>query len=172
MLAAVLLSGCNGLTKMKSGSSRVRYQANPKPVETMDDKVVVKFTGSIPEKYFDKNCAVFLQPVFTWEGGNIPLEPLTLKGEKVDGDGTVINYAKGGRFTYTDQFDYKPGMETGRVTLTPVGATWPRGKDPEDKNIRLAPSFPSVEEIGLAAEISAVSVKLAACRALRDGQAG
>lgn len=53
------------------------------------------------------------------------------------------------------------------VTLTPVGATWPRGKDPEDKNIRLAPSFPSVEEIELAAEIIAVSVRLAACRALK-----
>lgn len=121
MLVAALFSGCNGLSKMKSGSSRVRYQANPKPVETMDDKVVVKFTGSIPEKYFDKNCAVFIQPVFTWEGGNIPLEPITLKGEKVDGDGMVINYEKGGRFTYSDQFDFKPGMETGRVTLTPVG---------------------------------------------------
>ena len=119
--AAVMFCGCNGLSKMKSASSTVRYQANPKPVETMDDKVVVKFTGSIPEKYFDKGCSMFIQPVFTWEGGNIPLEPITLKGENVDGDGTVINYAKGGRFTYTDQFDFKPGMETGRVTLTPLG---------------------------------------------------
>ena len=121
MLVSVLLTGCNGLSKMKSGSNRVRYQANPNPVETMDEKVVVKFTGSIPEKYFNKNCAVFLQPVFTWEGGNIPLEPLTLKGENVQGDGMVIKYATGGRFTYSDQFDFKPGMETGRVTLTPVG---------------------------------------------------
>ncbi len=121
MLLSVLLTGCSGLSKMKSGSGKVRYQANPNPVETMDDKVVVKFTGQVPEKYFNKNCAVFLQPVFTWEGGNIPLEPITLKGEKVDGDGTIINYANGGRFTYSDEFDFKPGMETGRVTLTPVG---------------------------------------------------
>ena len=120
-LAAVLLTGCNGLSKMKKNSNKVRYQANPNPVETMDDKVVVKFTGQVPEKYFQKNCAVFIQPVFTWEGGNIPLEPVTLKGEKVDGDGTIINYANGGRFTYSDMFDFKPGMETGRVTLTPVG---------------------------------------------------
>ena len=121
MLVSVLLTGCNGLSKMKKTSSRVRYQANPNPVETMDDKVVVKFTGQIPEKYFKKNCAVFIQPVFSWEGGNIPLEPVTLKGEKVDGDGTIINYANGGRFTYSDMFDFKPGMENGRITLTPVG---------------------------------------------------
>ena len=120
-LVALTLTGCNGLNKMKTNASKVRYQANPNPVETMDDKVVVKFTGQIPEKYFDKNCAVFLQPVFTWDSGSISLEPLTLKGEKVDGDGTVIDYAKGGRFTYTDMFDFKPGMETGRVVLNPVG---------------------------------------------------
>ena len=54
------------------------------------------------------------------------------------------------------------------VTLTPVGATWPRGRDPEDKNIRLAPSYPSVEEIETAAKIIAVSVRLAACRALKE----
>lgn len=120
-LVSVLLTGCNGLSKMKSNANKVRYQANPNPVETMDEKVVVKFTGQIPPKYFGKGCAVFIQPVFSWEGGNIPLEPLTLKGEKVDGDGTIINYANGGRFTYSDMFDFKPGMETGRVTLTPVG---------------------------------------------------
>ena len=121
MLVSVLLTGCNGLSKMKTLSNRVRYQANPNPVETMDDKVVVKFTGQIPEKYFAKNCAVFIQPVFSWEGGNIPLEPITLKGEHVDGDGTIVNYAKGGRFTYSDMFDFKPGMETGRVPLNPIG---------------------------------------------------
>ncbi|MBR1850516.1 MAG: tetratricopeptide repeat protein [Bacteroidales bacterium] len=121
VLASLMLVGCNGLSKMKNNAGKVRYQANPNPVETMDDKVVVNFTGAIPEKYFDKGVAVFLQPVFTWEGGNIPLEPITLKGEKVSGDGTIMNYANGGRFTYSDVFDFKPGMETGRVTLTPVG---------------------------------------------------
>ena len=121
MLASVLLTGCSGLSKMKSKSSQVRYQANPNPVETMDDKVVVKFTGQIPPKYFDKSCALFIQPVFSWDGGSIPLEPMTLKGESMNGDGTIINYAKGGRFTYSDMFDFKPGMETGRVTLNPVG---------------------------------------------------
>ncbi|MCR5423933.1 MAG: tetratricopeptide repeat protein [Bacteroidales bacterium] len=120
-LMSVLLVGCSGLGKMKSNSNRVRYQATPNPVETRDDKVVVKFVGSIPEKYFNKNCAVFIQPVFTWEGGSIPLDPITLKGENVNGEGITINYENGGRFTYTDELDFKPGMETGRVTLAPVG---------------------------------------------------
>ena len=121
LLVSMLMVGCGSISKMKSSSKKVRYQATPNPVETVDDKVVVKFVGSIPAKYFRKNAAVFIQPVFTWEGGEIPLEPLTLKGEKVNGEGIAINYENGGRFTYTDELDFKPGMETGRVTLTPVG---------------------------------------------------
>lgn len=47
------------------------------------------------------------------------------------------------------------------VTLTPVGATYPYGKDPADSNIRIAPSLPPVAELDLAAQILCVSVKLA-----------
>ncbi|MBQ3950424.1 MAG: hypothetical protein II661_08120, partial [Bacteroidales bacterium] len=121
LLMSLLLMSCSGLSSMKSNSKKVRYQATPNPVETRDDKVVVKFVGSIPEKYFNKGAAVFIQPVFTWEGGSIPLDPVTLKGENVNGEGITINYENGGRFTYTDEFDFKPGMETGRIVLTPIG---------------------------------------------------
>ena len=121
LASVVLLTGCSGLSKMKSNSKKIRYQANPDPVEVRDDKVVVNFTASVPAKYFDKGVALFIQPVFTWEGGTTPLDPITVKGEKVSGPGTTINYTTGGRFTYNDVLDYKPGMETGKVLLNPVG---------------------------------------------------
>lgn len=47
------------------------------------------------------------------------------------------------------------------VTLTTVGATYPYGEDPDNSNIRIAPSLPPVEELDLAAQILCVSVKLA-----------
>ena len=53
--------------------------------------------------------------------------------------------------------------ETG-VKLTPAGATFPYGNDPQDSNIRLAPSFPSLEDINTAMEIFATCVKLASVR--------
>lgn len=121
ILASLFLTSCNGLSYMRSHHGDVRYQATPDPVETRNNKVVVKFVGVIPQKYFDKKCAMFLQPVFTWDSGSIALEPMTLKGEDVSGTGTTINYEIGGRFTYTDMFDFRPGMETGKVTLAPVG---------------------------------------------------
>ncbi len=121
VLAALMLTGCKGLSYMKSHHDEVKYQAIPNPIETRNNKVVVKFVGQIPEKYFDKGVAMFIQPIFSWDSGDIALEPITLRGENVSGNGQLIRYATGGRFTYTDMFDFKPGMETGKVTLTPVG---------------------------------------------------
>lgn len=47
------------------------------------------------------------------------------------------------------------------VILTDAGATFPYGKDPNDSNIRIAPTFPTPEEMQQAAEIFVLCVKLA-----------
>ena len=54
----------------------------------------------------------------------------------------------------------------GGVTLTTVGATFPYGYDPEDKNIRIAPSYPPVDELLTATKLLCICVKLAACEKL------
>ena len=53
-------------------------------------------------------------------------------------------------------------MQDAGVTLTSVGATYPYGVDPLDRNLRIAPTYPSDGEVKQATEILALTVKLAA----------
>ena len=52
------------------------------------------------------------------------------------------------------------------VTMTNAGATYPYGKDPEDSNLRIAPSLPPVEELEQAMEAFTTCLKLAALEKL------
>lgn len=52
------------------------------------------------------------------------------------------------------------------VVLTTVGATYPYGNDPENSNIRIAPSYPPVDELNLAAELLCICVQIAAIEKL------
>ena len=47
------------------------------------------------------------------------------------------------------------------VTLTEAGSTWPSGVDPNDSNIRIAPTLPPIEELDVALDVFCCSVKLA-----------
>ena len=52
------------------------------------------------------------------------------------------------------------------VVMTGAGATYPYGKDPKDSNIRIAPSFPPIDELEKAAKVFVVCVKLASVEKL------
>ena len=54
------------------------------------------------------------------------------------------------------------------VAFTPAGATYPYKKDPNDSNLRIAPSFPKVEDIETAVTVFSVCAKLAAVRKLLE----
>lgn len=77
--------------------------------------------------------------------------------------------ADGGYFI---SFDTQPGLAKevvklagdAGVKLTPAGATFPYGQDPNDCNIRIAPTVPTVEQVDAAMEVFVVCVKLASVR--------
>ena len=81
---------------------------------------------------------------------------------------------------YFVSFWTRPGLagETVRlcaeagVRLTPAGAAFPGGDDPEDSHIRLAPSFPPLAEVDRAMEVFVTCVKLAAVRNARRAREG
>ena len=56
------------------------------------------------------------------------------------------------------------------VKLTGAGATFPYGKDPKDSNIRIAPSFPTPEEMKQAADLFVLCVKLVSLEKLLENK--
>ena len=111
-----------------------------------------------------KKHAAILKPKF-----DIVLDRLN---KELNGLGIASWFSpKGGYFI---SLDVLPGTakrvgelcKAGGVTLTSVGATYPYGIDPQDSNIRIAPSFPPNEEMALAAELLCICTRLAAIEKL------
>jgi len=81
------------------------------------------------------------------------------------------NCPRGGYFVSVDVAD-GCAKETVRllkeagVVMTPAGATFPHGKDPADRNIRIAPTFPPPAELKQAMALFCVCAELAAARKL------
>jgi DNA-binding transcriptional MocR family regulator len=79
---------------------------------------------------------------------------------------------RGGYFVSLDTLDgcasevVRLADEAG-VKLTPAGATFPLGKDPRNRNIRVAPSLPPASQVETAMEVVTLCVKLASARKLK-----
>ena len=55
------------------------------------------------------------------------------------------------------------------MVLTPAGSTFPLKKDPNDRNLRLAPSMPPLEQLDTAMNVFAVCVLKATIEAVENG---
>ena len=107
-----------------------------------------------------KKHAVIMKPKFDTVIRNLEQEIAPLGIAK-------WTHPKGGYFISVDT---KPGLakrtlalckEAG-VVMTGAGATFPYGIDPEDKNIRIAPSLPPIEELEQAMQVFCTCMKMAA----------
>lgn len=98
---------------------------------------------------------------------NIVLETLNEEFDETD----MLTWAKplGGYFVSVNTLPHcaketvRLAKEAGLV-LTTAGATYPYGKDPSDSNIRIAPSYPTCDELEMAMELFCICVKLASVR--------
>ena len=89
-------------------------------------------------------------------------------------DGLEIGTWTKPRGGYFILFDSLPGcakeivalMKKAGVIMTPAGATWPYGKDPNDSNIRIAPTYPTLAELQTAMETFTLCVRIASAKKL------
>jgi tetratricopeptide (TPR) repeat protein len=117
ILAAIVMSSCSGLNKMKKNSNLVKYDVTPKVLETHAGMVTVTIKGTFPAKYFDKKTTVTATPVLTYTGGETAFDKVqVLQGEKVQANNKVIT-STGGDFTYTATIPYKDAMKMSELVL-------------------------------------------------------
>ena len=116
-LVAVLLSSCAGLQKMKKNANKIDFKTTPEVLETNAGKVDVGIDGKFPAKYFNKKATVVATPVLKYEGGEKAFEPITLQGEKVDGNNKVIAYKNGGNFAYKNAVPFTEEMRLSNLEM-------------------------------------------------------
>ncbi|MBO7624868.1 MAG: hypothetical protein J6S82_06140 [Bacteroidales bacterium] len=120
LLGSYILVSCCGLNKMVKKQDLVSYSVNPDPVEVYAGKMPVEIKGTFPPKYFKKKAVITFTPMVQTESGQtVALAPITLKGEKAEGEGKVISYKNGGSFTVNQEIQFQPGYETSMMVGKP-----------------------------------------------------
>ncbi len=136
LLAAVLMSGCSSLDKMKKNANLVKYEITPKVLETHAGIVAAKVTASYPEKYFDKNTTLKITPVLSYEGGETAFDELLFaQGEKVLANNKSVAWT-GGTVNWSGDVNYIPEMKVSEFLLRVVAER--KGKTLEFEPIKLA----------------------------------
>lgn len=110
VLAIFLFSGCAGLKKMKKNANQIQFKVTPEVLETHAGKVDLAIDGRFPAKYFNKRATLVATPVLKYAGGETAFSPVTVQGEKVQGNNRVISLANGGNFTYKDVTNFTDAM--------------------------------------------------------------
>ena len=107
---AVAGTGVSSCTLLKD----LEYTVTPCPLEMHGDSVQVKVDITFPEKGIKKKASAEITPML----GETALKPVTFMGEKATGNGSVIQYKPGGKYTYTDVVAYKPAFENTELKIT------------------------------------------------------
>ena len=94
------------------------YTVTPNPLQAKGGEVAYTVTGTFPAKFFPKKVVCTAIPELRWEGGSVKGEPITLQGEKVQGNNKVVSYKEGGTFTYNGNFKYQPEMAESELYVT------------------------------------------------------
>jgi len=117
LLAAVLVSGCSSLEKMKKNANLVRYEVTPKVLETHAGIVAAQVKATFPEKYFDKKTTLKITPVLVYEGGETVFDELLYaQGELVQANNKSVGWT-GGTVNWSGDVSYIPEMKVSEFML-------------------------------------------------------
>lgn len=137
LLAAVGLAACNPLNKMSKEAESLTFDVTPKTLEVRGDSVEVTVSGKFPAEYFNKKATVVVNPVFMVDGEAVKtFDGMTFQGSATDQEGQVIDFEKGGSFSFTAKLPYSKEMERGELFAVAQGVY--KGKEKEVAKVKLA----------------------------------
>lgn len=101
-VGALVLTSCSKFGPLSADNIVV----TPTPLEAIGSEVPATINATFPEKYMKKNITLGVTPVLKYQGGELTSEGTTFQGEKVQGNGTTVNYKVGGNYTMRASFPY------------------------------------------------------------------
>ncbi|MFN4233828.1 MAG: tetratricopeptide repeat protein [Bacteroidia bacterium] len=129
LAAGIVISGCDGLGKMVKNANQVKYEVTPNPLELHGDSVAVNINVKYPAKFFAKKAAVEATPVLKGSGDEKAFKSVKFKGEKSTAEGTVIAYANGGSYAYSDKIAYSPDLKVSDLKIKAVASVKSKSKE-------------------------------------------
>ena len=104
--SALVLTSCSKLGNLTSDD----FKVTPTPLVAQSGEVPAQISVTIPEKYMKKKAVVTCTPILRYEGGEVSSQSATFQGEKVEGNGTSVQYKVGGTYNMKANFRYTPEM--------------------------------------------------------------
>ena len=110
------------IERMAAEANQITMRTNPDPLQEADGKVCFDVIFTIPAEYFEPEAVMNITPTFTYNGGEVALEPVTFVGERVADprNDFRVNYKNGGEFTKHYCTDFVPEMESGKLMGNPM----------------------------------------------------
>ena len=114
MKKSILFAGMAVVLSMSSCSklklTADNFKVTPTPLEEVGGQVPATITANFPEKCIPKKAVVTVTPVLKYEGGEAASESATFQGQKVEGNGTSVQYKVGGTYNMKANWAYQDAM--------------------------------------------------------------
>ena len=122
------MAACSNPSKMAQFADSIQTDAvgesgtgrGTEVLEAIGGKITHTYTVKFPAEFFQSEAIMNITPVLVYDGGEVIGQVLTLQGDKIMDNYTVISYKNGGEVSKTVTFDYKPGMEKAELELRAV----------------------------------------------------
>lgn len=120
---------------------KVYISATPEILENKGGTVTVSIEVEFPPRYFAKKAVMNITPVLVYEDGETELPSMNFIGQKVEGDGIVVNKRSGGAYSYTVTVPYEEEMYNSLLIVEPVVYKFKEVVHPNNMSIKENETF-------------------------------